>query len=53
MTKEKIIRLGIKNIEIINRDTYNSKNNFFSARKSIKNNEEFWKNDKNARGNFR
>ena len=35
--KHEIIRLGIKNIEIINRDTYNSKNNFFSARKSIKN----------------
>ncbi len=27
--------LGLKKIEIINRDTYNPKNNFFSARRSI------------------
>ena len=27
--------LGIKKIDIINKDTYNSKNNFFSARRSI------------------
>ena len=30
-------RLKIKNIEIINKDTYNLKNNFFSARRSIHN----------------
>ena len=35
--KYEIIRLRIKNIEIINRYTYSSKNNFCSARKSIKN----------------
>ena len=32
-------RLKIKNIEIINKDTYNLKNNFFSARRSIHNKE--------------
>ena len=31
---------GIKNLEIINKDTYESKNKFFSARKSIKNKED-------------
>ena len=35
--KNDIRKLGVKNIEIINKDTYNSKNKFFSARKSIKN----------------
>ncbi len=35
--KDELIKLGVKNIEIINRDTYKSKNNFFSARKSLKN----------------
>ncbi len=35
--KYEIRKLGIKNIEIINKDTYNFRNNFFSARKSIKN----------------
>ncbi len=29
--------LGIKNLEIINKDTFDIKNNFFSARRSIKN----------------
>mgnify|MGYP001250295471 FL=1 len=29
-------KLGIKNIEIINKNTFDKKNNFFSARKSIK-----------------
>ena len=29
---------GIKNIEIIKKDTFNVKNNFFSARRSLKNN---------------
>ena len=28
---------GIKNIEIIKKDTFNVKNNFFSARRSLKN----------------
>ena len=32
--------LNIKNIEIINRDTFNIKNNFFSARRSISRNED-------------
>ena len=31
--------LNIKNIEIINKDTFNIKNNFFSARRSIGRNE--------------
>ena len=35
--KDEIRKLGIKNIEIVNKDTYKSKNNFFSARKSSKN----------------
>jgi len=34
--KAELVNLGIKNIEIINKDTYNPKNNFFSARRSIK-----------------
>ena len=33
-------QLGIKNLEIINKDTYNKKNNFFSARRSIHNKED-------------
>jgi YfiH family protein len=32
-------KLNIKNIDIINKDTFNAKNNFFSARKSISRNE--------------
>ncbi len=32
-------QLGIKNLELINKDTYYKKNNFFSARRSIHNNE--------------
>ena len=31
--------LGLKNIDIINKDTFNVKNNFFSARRSISRNE--------------
>jgi len=30
--------IGVKNIDIINKDTYLNKNNFFSSRRSIKNN---------------
>mgnify|MGYP001211606844 FL=1 len=30
--------IGVKNIEIINKDTYLNKNNFFSSRRSLKNN---------------
>ena len=30
---------GIKNLELINKDTFDKKNNFFSARRSIQNNE--------------
>ncbi len=33
--------LGIKNIEIIKKDTYNSKNNFFSSRRSKKKNHDY------------
>ena len=37
--KYQLISLGIKKIDIINKDTYNEKNNFFSARRSIHNKE--------------
>jgi len=32
-------KLGVKNLEIINKDTFEPKNNFFSARRSIRNKE--------------
>jgi len=32
-------KLGIKNLEIIKKDTFDPKNNFFSARRSIQNKE--------------
>ena len=32
-------KIGIKNIEIINKDTFDQKNNFFSSRRSIRNKE--------------
>ena len=32
-------KLGINSLEVINKDTFNQKNNFFSARRSIQNNE--------------
>ena len=35
--KENLLNFGVKNIEIIKKDTYLSSNNFFSARKSLKN----------------
>ena len=35
--KEQLMKSGVKNIEIINKDTYKLNNNFFSARRSIKN----------------
>ncbi len=35
--KEQLVKSGVKNIEIIKKDTYLSSNNFFSARRSIKN----------------
>ena len=35
--KDQIKGLGIKNIEIINKDTYNIKNKFFSSRRSLHN----------------
>ncbi len=36
--------MGIKNIEIIKKDTYNHKNNFFSSRRSKKNNHDYGRN---------
>ena len=33
-------KLEVKNIDIINKDTFNTKNNFFSARRSISHNED-------------
>ena len=35
--KEQLVKSGVKNIEIIRKDTYKLSNNFFSARRSIKN----------------
>ncbi len=35
--KEQLTKFGVKNIEIITKDTYLFSNNFFSARRSIKN----------------
>ena len=35
--KEQLVKFGVKNIEIIKKDTYLLNNNFFSARRSIKN----------------
>ena len=35
--KEQLMKFGVKNIEIIKKDTYLLSNNFFSARRSIKN----------------
>ena len=32
-------RLGVNNLEIINKNTFDPKNNFYSARRSIKNKE--------------
>ena len=34
--KDQFKNLGLKNIEIIKKDTYLNKNNFFSSRKSLK-----------------
>ena len=34
-----LIGLGIKNLEIINKNTFDTKNNFFSARRALKNKE--------------
>ena len=35
--KDQLVNFGIKNIEIIKKDTYNRNNNFFSSRRSLKN----------------
>ncbi len=35
--REELLKLGVKNIEIINKDTYILSNNLFSSRRSIKN----------------
>ena len=35
--KKDLLKYGVKNIEIIRKDTYLRSNNFFSARRSIKN----------------
>ncbi len=42
--KGQLESLGIKNIEIIKKDTYNRKNNFFSSRRSKKNNHDYGRN---------
>ena len=35
--KQNFLNLGVKNVEIIKKDTYKTSDNFFSARKSLKN----------------
>ena len=35
--KNQLKNIGVKNIEVINKDTYSRKNNFFSHRRSLKN----------------
>ena len=42
--KGQLKSLRIKNIEIIKKDTYNQKNNFFSSRRSKKNNHDYGRN---------
>ena len=42
--KGQLESLGIINIEIIKKDTYNRKNNFFSFRRSKKNNHDYGRN---------
>ena len=42
--KGQLEKLSIKNIEIIKKDTYNEKNNFFSSRRSKKNNHDYGRN---------
>ena len=42
--KGQLESLRIKNIEIIRKDTYNRKNNFFSSRRSKKNNHDYGRN---------
>ena len=42
--KGQLKALSIKNIEIIKKDTYNRKNNFFSSRRSKKNNQDYGRN---------
>ena len=37
--KGQLVDFGVKNIEVIKKDTYNKKNNFFSSRSSLKNQE--------------
>ena len=37
--KGQLIDFGVKNIDVIKKDTYNKKNNFFSSRSSLKNRE--------------
>ena len=42
--KGQLQSLRIKNIEIIKKDTYNQKNNFFSSRRSKKKNNDYGRN---------
>ena len=42
--KGQLIDLKVKNIEIIKKDTYNGKNNFFSSRRSKKKNHDYGRN---------
>ena len=37
--KGQLVDFGVKNIDVIKKDTYNKKNNFFSSRSSLKNRE--------------
>ena len=42
--KGQLESMGVKNIEIIRKDTYTDKNNFFSSRRSKKNNHDYGRN---------
>ena len=37
--RDRLKSLGLKKIDLIDKDTYNPKNNFFSARRAIHNNQ--------------
>ena len=39
LKKKQIKSLGLKKIDLVNKDTYNPRNNFFSARRAIHNNQ--------------
>ncbi len=42
--KNQLYKLGIKKVEIINKDTFKLKNSYFSARRSLKKNNDYGRN---------